>query len=102
MPPDELSIGMTARVKSMIPMPPIHCIMARQICMPWLMFSIESSTDAPVVVKPDMDSKKASLTDTGVELKMNGIMPKIEKTIQTIDVSRNPSRLPVLWLWGRM
>ena len=35
-PPEELSIGSTAKVKRMIPMPPIHCIMARHRFMPWL------------------------------------------------------------------
>ena len=66
MPPEWLSMGMTASVNRIIPMPPIHCIMARHRCTPWLMSLTEFKTVAPVVVKPDMASKKASLYDRGL------------------------------------
>ena len=101
MPPDELSIGTTARVNSMIPIPPIHCISARQMWMEWLRLSMSSITDTPVVENPDMDSKKASLTESCVLLMMNGSIPKSENTTHTIAVRRNPSRLPMLVRDGR-
>ena len=101
MPPDELSIGTTARVNRMIPIPPIHCISARHIWMEWLRLSMSSITDTPVVENPDIDSKNASLTDSCALLIMKGSMPKSEKTTHTKAVSRNPSRLPMLVRDGR-
>ncbi len=95
MPPEEFSIGSTARVKSMIPIPPIHCISDRHICIPWLRSETVGITDAPVVVNPDIASKYASDMVSLVVLSRNGIIPKIEKTTQTRAVSRNPSRLPI-------
>lgn len=47
--------------------------------------------EQPVVVKPDIASKKALVTDTGLSLSMNGIIPNAEKIIHTRVVSRNPS-----------
>ena len=75
----------------MIPMPPIHCISARQIVIECDIPSTERSTEHPVVVKPDIASKKASLTLRGLELSINGSIPKRENTTQTDAVSRNPS-----------
>ena len=94
-PPDELSIGMTASVKSIIPIPPIHCISARHISTECDRALMSSATDTPVVEKADMDSKNASVNLIGVEQSMNGTRPKNENTIQTSAVSRNPSRLPM-------
>ena len=88
MPPEWLSIGMTASVNSMIPMPPSHCMSARHRCMPWLMPSMLSSTEAPVVVKPDIASKKASGTLTALVQNRKGSMPKMENTTHTMAVSR--------------
>ncbi len=102
MPPEWLSMGITARVNRIIPMPPIHCIRHRHICMPCEKLSIDRSTEAPVVVNPDIDSKKASLSVSGVPHSINGSMPKQENTIHTSDVIRNPSRLPILLWLGRI
>ena len=52
-------MGNTAIVNMMIPKPPIHCVMLRQNKSPWGSDSMLSSTVAPVLVKPDMVSKKA-------------------------------------------
>ncbi|OPY21884.1 MAG: hypothetical protein A4E24_00321 [Methanomethylovorans sp. PtaU1.Bin093] len=59
----------------MIPIPPIHWIKLRQkrILREWL--SMSSRILAPVVVKPDMVSKKALRGD--IPSTMNGMAPKI-------------------------
>ena len=49
-------------VKNTMPNPPNHCVRLRQNRMPWGNDSMLSSTVAPVVVKPDMVSKKALAT----------------------------------------
>ena len=41
-----------------IPKPPIHCVRLRQKSIPWERDSISSRIVAPVVVNPDMVSKK--------------------------------------------
>ena len=46
--------------RTMIPIPPSHWLVARQKMTPWPMSSGAAMTEAPVVVKPDIDSKKAS------------------------------------------
>ncbi len=48
-----------------------------------------------MVVKPDIASKKASVTLMGVVQNIKGSMPKIENTTHTRAVSRKPSRLPM-------
>jgi len=45
--------------------------------------SISFKIDAPVVVKPDMVSKKASVKEGIAPLIIKGIDPKKEKTTQT-------------------
>jgi hypothetical protein len=49
----------------------------------------------PVVVNPDMVSKNASASFSGVSQSINGIMPNSENTTHTKAVSRNPSRLAI-------
>ena len=52
--------------------------------------------EAPVVVNPDIASKKASETLSGLSvISMNGSMPNVEKNTHTMAVSRKPSRLPI-------
>ena len=83
-------------------MPPIHCMSARQNSRPRGKASTSAITVEPVVVKPAMVSKKASVTLVNVPLVMNGNMPKAEKNTQMMAVSRSPSRLriDVLWFLG--
>ena len=50
-------------VKNTIPKPPIHCMNERQNRMPWGSVETSSMMEAPVVVKPDMVSKNASVND---------------------------------------
>ena len=46
--------------------------------MPWLSDSTSAKTVAPVVVKPDMVSKNASVTLSGEGMNRNGTMPMSE------------------------
>ena len=55
--------GRRAMVKNTIPKPPIHCMNERQNNMPWGSVETSSMMEAPVVVKPDMVSKNASVND---------------------------------------
>jgi hypothetical protein len=50
---------------------------------------------APVVVKPDIASKNASLIVKGVSDKINGNIPKTENTTHIIAVNKKPSRLAI-------
>ena len=53
-------MGMTAMINTSTPMPPIQCERLRQSSRPLLMASTSVSMVAPVVVKPETISKKAS------------------------------------------
>ena len=55
--PPIFSIGSTAIAITMMPMPPSHCRIARQIRIPGGAVSSPEMTVDPVVVKPDMASK---------------------------------------------
>ena len=59
--PPTLRIGRTATAITMIPIPPSHCRIARQSNMPRGALSRSDMTVEPVVVKPDIASKKASV-----------------------------------------
>ena len=54
------SLGIRASVSTSTPMPPIHWVSARQNKMPRGRDSISERMVAPVVVKPETVSKKAS------------------------------------------
>ena len=92
---------MKVSVKRMIPNPPIHWVSERQMSMPLLHRSTSRITVAPVVVNPDIASKKASLTLSGVSQRMKGNMPNSEKTIHTIEASSMPSRRFSILFSGR-
>ena len=77
----------------MIPMPPIHCIIERQNSTPRGKASTSMITVAPVVVNPDIDSKKPSVMLVTVPENKNGSIPKIEKKIHTVAVSNHKQRL---------
>ena len=74
--------GSTAMVKKTMPRPPIHCMSDRQNRMPWGSRSTSSMMVAPVVVNPDMVSKKASVRLVMLPCMMKGNMPKTENTTQ--------------------
>ena len=54
------SLGTSARASTRTPIPPIHCVWARQKRMPAGWPSMKVNTVAPVVVKPDTVSNTAS------------------------------------------
>ena len=73
-------------------MPPIQFIMARHISMPCDALSTSVITEAPVVVNPDIASKKASVTVLSALSKRNGNIPNSENISHTPAVSISPSR----------
>ena len=70
------------------PIPPNHCNIALQISMPLGDFSIFSKIVAPVVVIPDMLSKKESVIDKLNSEKKNGKEPNIAILSQDRAVSK--------------
>ena len=59
--PPKPNIGRIATVRTMIPIPPNHCISERQNRVAWLIDSMFVKIVAPVVVNPDIVSKNASV-----------------------------------------
>ena len=59
----------TATKSTRIPMPPSHCVVARQSRMPRGMISTSLIALAPVVVKPEADSKMAAAGSNDGEAK---------------------------------
>ena len=84
--------GITAIAKTIKPMPPIHCnncLYNNKDSGRTLRFGI---TVAPVVVIPDIDSKKESINV--IPLRIKGIEPAEDKTIQKSVITKKPS----LWV----
>ena len=71
-----LKAGRMAMAKNTIPRPPIQCVSERQKRMACDCVSMSSMMVAPVVVKPDMVSKKASATVGTLWLSRKGSMPQ--------------------------
>src|SRR5574344_1215956 len=67
--------GNRASEITIIPKPPIQWVKLRQNSMPCDNSSILFKIEAPVVVKPDMVSKNASVNDGMLPLSQNGNMP---------------------------
>ena len=82
------SDGMMAIVKNTIPNPPIHCVIVRQNSSAWGSLSTSSRILHPVVVNPEIVSKKASVKLPMYPLKMNGSEPKRLNIIQVSVTSR--------------
>ena len=78
-----------------MPMPPSQCVVARHINMPRGTGSISRMTDAPVVVKPDIASKYASVKDGIVPSKIYGRQPMNEETIHASATQAIASRAPI-------
>lgn len=70
------SDGRMAIVKKTIPKPPIQWVIERQNISPCGKLSMSSIIVAPVVVKPDMVSKKASVKSGMYPLMTKGNAPK--------------------------
>ncbi len=83
---------MTATAMTMMPMPPSHCSNARHKRMPAGASSSPVITVAPVVVIPDMASKKASVKLRFRSAKAKGRAAKQAITSQLRVVSRKAWR----------
>ncbi len=91
MPPTR-STGRMATAVTMMPMPPIRWRSARQSSRPFGCSARPTITVAPVVVRPDMASKKASAKLSSFTDNRNGRVEKQQSASQAITVSRKPSR----------
>ena len=87
--PPTFNIGKNAIAITTIPMPPNHCNNERQIKIPWGELSRFDSIVDPVVVIPDIDSKKASVKDNSKSEKIKGSAPKKAINTQLNVVIRN-------------
>ena len=87
--------GSTAIASTMIPMPPSHCVNWRQMPSDRLISSKSVTTDAPVVVNPDMPSKYASsgLESCSPPSKRYGMPANAAASSHTSATTRNPSRM---------
>ena len=54
-------MGSTANTNTRMPMPPIQCVNSRQNIPPRVMLSGDVTTLAPVVVRPEIVSNRASM-----------------------------------------
>ena len=67
--------GSTATTRTMIPIPPSHWLKSRQNWIPRGNESGSGKMEAPVVVNPDIDSKKASSGEPATSDSQNGKAP---------------------------
>ena len=92
MPPTP-NIGNTSTAKTIIPIPPSHCSCCLYQSTACGNASIFCNTVAPVVVKPENDSKKASVVERlGLSNSIKGIAEKLASTNQKSTTIRKPSR----------
>ena len=91
MPPTP-SIGRIATAITMIPMPPYHCSACRQTLTDCGRCSIPLSTVAPVVVRPAIDSKQASVKLRPGISSSSGAVPASDISSQPSTTSNAPSR----------
>tara|TARA_B100001564_G_scaffold47741_1_gene34886 strand:- start:5 stop:274 length:270 start_codon:yes stop_codon:yes gene_type:complete len=73
---------------TIIPIPPNHCKIALHNRIPLGAFSKLDMIVDPVVVIPDILSKKASVIDISIEEKINGKDPKTATLNQDKDVNK--------------
>ena len=85
-----------AMVRTMMPMPPSQWVRLRQSSSPRGWASMSDRMDAPVVVNPDMDSKKASVKESNPP-RAKGRAPKQAQAAQPRATMTMPSR----WLMAR-
>ena len=83
--------GTTASRNTRTPIPPIQWVKLRQNIDVWDNDSTSSSMVAPVVVNPDIVSKRALVNDGISFVSTNGIHPKILSIIQLSAVETHPS-----------
>lgn len=76
----------------MMPMPPSQWVRLRHMRIPRGTRSISVRTEAPVVVKPETDSKKASTNELNVSENRKGKAPTTPAPIQPRATIAIPSR----------
>ena len=81
-----------AIASTMIPSPPYQCSAARHMLMAGGSVSSPLNTVAPVVVRPDIDSKKASVKDNPGSTSRSGMAAAADINSQPSVTSRKPSR----------
>ncbi len=79
--PPTPKVGKIAKVRTKIPIPPNQCVKERQKRSPLGKLSISGITVAPVVVKPETVSKKASTKLGTLPEKTKGKAPKKEVSV---------------------
>ena len=84
-------IGIMASRKTSTPMPPIQCVKLRQSSAACERASTSERMLAPVVVKPEMVSKSASVNDGISRENQNGRQPKKLSATQLKAVATQPS-----------
>ena len=89
--PAEPRDGISAMAKIRIPIPPIQCVNERQNNIPLGRLSTSERIDAPVVEKPEHDSKNASAKPGMLPVVMKGMAPNMADMIQQSVTIRNPS-----------
>ncbi len=89
MPPTRRN-GIMMMPTTIIPTPPIHCIIERQTKIACGVSSRPDITVAPVVVNAETASKYASATDRPSST--SGIAPNTGKSVQASAVTRKPCR----------
>ena len=88
--------GIIAIINERIPIPPIQWVKLLQKRIDFGIELISLNIDAPVVVKPDAVSKKASIKLGIQPLKTNGSAPKTETSIQPTPQITRPSFAKIL------
>jgi hypothetical protein len=78
---------------TIIPIPPIQWVRLLQKRIEYGRISTSFSTEAPVVEKPEVDSKKASINGGIAPLKIYGREPSTEKKTHDRVTDRKPSLL---------
>ena len=76
-----------ATANTIIPIPPIQCVKLRQNNTPFGTISISFKIEAPVVVNPDMVSKKAFVILGIAPVAIYGIAPDKDITIHPKDTT---------------
>ena len=86
------AIGLTASTNTSTPIPPSHTVKLRQYKRLTGSASTSAITLAPVVVKPETVSKKASTNDDTAPLRQNGSAPNTERSTHERPTVTKPSR----------
>ncbi len=101
MPPTP-SIGRMATTSTMMPMPPYQCSAWRHRFSEGAMESSPTSTVDPVVLRPDIVSKKASVKVRPGRASSSGMAAVADITTHASVTSRKPSRDRSSRLWLRV